>query len=98
MKWKDWLALTFFPVEDAKELEDLRKLRSPFMVNISKCFQTGKIEKGLIKKICEKIVETSSSHRLDPNLHVKLEYIIFQNTLNETLKKEHEALGNFNMK
>ena len=68
------------------------------MVNISKCFQTGEIEQDEMKEICEKIVETASSHRLDPNLQAKLKDVIFQNGSNETLKKEHEALGKFNMK
>ena len=94
---KDWLTLTFFPIEDAKDLKEMRKLRSPFMVNISKCFQTGKIEKDEMKKICEQIVKTASSH-VDPNLQAKLKHVIFQDASNETLKNEHEALKNFNMK
>ena len=75
----------------------MRKLRSEFMVNISKCFQTGEIEKDDMKKICEDIVKTASSY-IDPNLQAKLKHVIFQDVSNETLKNEHIALGKFNMK
>ena len=79
----------------------MRKLRSDFMVNISKCFQTGEIDKyghnENMKAICEQIVKTASSH-VDPELQAKLKHVIFQDVSNDTLKKEHEALGNFNMK
>ena len=94
---KDWLALTFFPIEDLKELEEMRKLRSEFMVNISKCFRTCKLDKDKMKEICEQIIKTVSFHRLDTDLQAKMEHIIFQNNSNETLKIEHEALVQFNM-
>ena len=67
------------------------------MVNISKCFQTGVIEKDDMKTICEEIVKTASSD-IDSNLQAKLKHVIFQDASNETLKNEHEALGKFNMK
>ena len=91
------MALTFFPIEDGKELKELRKLKSPFMVNITKCFQTREIGKDDMEKICEQIVKTASSH-VDPRLQAKLKHVIFKDGSNETLKKEHEALGKFNMK
>ena len=91
------MALTFFPIEDANELEELRKLKSPFMMNISKCFETGEIEEDEMKKICEEIVKTASSY-VDPELQAKLDHVIFQDVSNDTLKKEHQALGNFDMK
>ena len=94
---KDWLAITFFPIEDEKKLEELRKLKSPFMMNISKCFETGKIEEDEMKKICEEIVKTASSY-VDPRLQAKLKHVIFQDGSNETLKNQHEALAKFNMK
>ena len=79
----------------------MRKLRSDFMVSISKCFQTGEIDgygrNKNTKAICEQIVKTASSH-VNPQLKAKLQDVIFQNGSNETLKKEHEALGKFNMK
>ena len=67
------------------------------MVNISKCFQTDEIEKVEMKEICGEIVNTASSH-VNPRLQAKLKHVIFQDASNETLKKEHEALGKFNMK
>ena len=94
--WKDWLALTFFPIEDTKELEELRELRSPFMMSIARCFQTDKLEKDEMKAICKQIVKNASSY-INPNLRAKMEGIIFQNLLNETLKKEHKALEQFNI-
>ena len=66
-------------------------------MNISKCFQTGKIKRDEMKLICEEIVKTASS-QIDPKLQAKLKHVIFQDVSNDTLKKEHEALGNFNMK
>ena len=72
------------------------------MVNISKCFQTGEIDEyGRNENksaICEQIIKTASSHRLDSNLQAKLKNVIFQNVANEILKKEYEALAKFNMK
>ena len=50
-----------------------------------------------MKEICEEIVNTASSN-VDLNLQAELKHVIFQNVSNETLKKEHEALGKFNMK
>ena len=91
------MALAFFPIEDLYELSELRKLRTPFMMNISKCFQTGRIEKYEMKEICKRIVQTASSY-VDPSLQAKLRHIIFDAESNSTLKKEHEALGQFNMK
>ena len=67
------------------------------MVNITKCFQTGKIGKDDMKKICEQIVKTASSH-VNPQFKAKLQDVIFQDGSNETLKNEHEALGKLNMK
>ena len=67
------------------------------MMYISKCFQTGRIEKEEMKETCERIIKTASSHRLDPNLRAKLQHVIFQDVSNETLKNEHIALGQFNM-
>ena len=102
------MALTFFPVEDANELEKLRKLRSPFMVNISKCFQTGtfkdvdKMFDKIISRLNEKchisyeIVKTASPD-INPELKARLKHVIMQNESN-TLKLEHEALGQFNMR
>ena len=67
------------------------------MNEISKCFQTGESEEDEMKKICEEIVKTASSH-VDPKLQAKLQHVIFKDGSNETLKNEHEALGKFNMK
>ena len=65
------------------------------MVNISKCFSTGDIMD--MKGICEQIVKTASS-RIDPEMQAKLKHVIFQKLSNETLKNEHKALKDFNMK
>ena len=65
-------------------------------MNISKCFQTGRIEKDEMKEICARIVQTASSY-VDPNLQAKLRHVIYHAT-NETLKHEHEALRQINMK
>ena len=91
------MALTFFPIEDPNELEELRKLRSKFMENVSKCFQTKSVIKGVeMKEVCQQIIKHASSH-VDPKLKTKLEGVIFHQS-NKTLNKEHEKLVDFNMK
>ena len=70
---------------------------TPFMKNICKCYQTGKIKKGEKKNICNEIINSASSY-VDPELKAKLNDIIFQAESNKTLKLQQEDLENFNLR
>ena len=41
---KDWLKLSFFPIENTEELATLRSLMTPFMKNICRCYETKDID------------------------------------------------------
>ena len=94
---KDWLKLSFFPIENTEELKKLRSLMTPFMKNISSCYETKEIGKKRRKRICKDIINTASSH-VNPELKKKLDDVIFQIESNNTLKLQQEDLQNISLK
>ena len=94
---KDWLKLSFFPIENEKELKKLRSMMTPFMRNIRRCYETAKIEKEEKKRICDGIIRTASSH-VEPKLKQLLDHIIFQLGSNNTLKLQQQDLENISLK
>ena len=95
---KDWLKLSFFPIESQEELKTLRSLMTPFMKNICRCYETKEIyEEEEKKRICDEIIRTASSY-VNPELKRKLDCIIFQVGSNNTLKIQQEDLENFSLR
>ena len=94
---KDWLKLSFFPIENTEELKKLRSLMTPFMKNISRCYETKHIDGEEKKRICKDIINTASSY-VNPELKKKLDDVIFQIESNNTLKLQQEDLQNISLK
>ena len=94
---KDWLKLSFFPIENTEELKKLRSLMTPFMKNICRCYETKKIEKKERKRICDDIINTASSY-VNPELKKKLDHVIFELGSNKTLKLQQEDFENISLK
>ena len=94
---KDWLKLSFFPIESEEELETLRSLMTPFMKNICRCYKTEYIDDKEKERICDDIISTTSSY-VNPELKKKLDRVIFQVQSNNTLKLQQQDLENITLK
>ena len=68
-----------------------------FMKNICRCYETKKIEKEEMKRICYDIISTASSY-VNPELKKKLDRVIFQIQSNNTLKLQLKDLENISLK
>ena len=82
----------FYPIEDQAELERLRSLMSPFMINIQKCFSNMNLNLNRDQKeqITDDVIRTISRF-VDPALLNGLNQIIAQPE-NSTIGLEHDAL------
>ena len=70
---------------------------TPFMKNVSRCYETKTIDEKEKEQICDDIINTASSD-VDPELKEKLDHVIFQIGSNNTLKLQQEDLQNISLK
>ena len=80
----------FYPIEDQAELERLRSLMSPFMINIQKCFSNMNLNRDQKEQITDDVIRTISRF-VDPALLNGLNQIIAQPE-NSTIGLEQDAL------
>ena len=92
---KDWLKISFFPIESREELQELRSLMTPFMKNVCRCYETEEIEKEERKRICDGIINTASSY-VNSELKKKLDHVILNSI--DFLKLQLKDLENISLK
>ena len=76
------LAITFFPIEDHIELTRLRRMLSPFMNNVRKCFVNQDPGANERETICDAVINSASSN-VDPNLLIELNRLTSLNQQND---------------
>ena len=93
---KVWLAITFFPIENQNELTRLRRLLSPFMESVRKCYVNEYIGPRQRETLCDAVINSVSS-TVDPNLLVELNRLINLSQHNE-LVLGHQQQRQLSMK
>ena len=90
---KVFLAIFFFPIETHSELTRLRRLLSPFMKLIQKCYLNKTVFLKNRMRICQEIIFNASSD-VDPNLVTELNRLT--NLTSSELASEHQLQRQFN--
>ena len=85
------MGLTFYPIEDTAVLNIFRQGLCPFMKAIQKTTKSGVYGIGESHSICDKIIRTARSNRINNQLSREW-YQFVQNPLNSALDAEHSNL------
>ena len=95
---KDWLKLCFFPIENIEDLATLRKMMTPFMKNICRCYEIKTIDREEKERICGEIIKTASTY-VNSELKSKLDHLItHQIDSKNNLKLQQRNLENISLR